>query len=374
MNPSSPLLALCMIVKNEAENLPRCLDSVKDIVDEIIIVDTGSIDSTVAIAQSYGAKVYPFQWVEDFSAARNFGIEKASAEWILVLDADEALDKETKKILREVLRHSQADAYHCILRNVLSLHPTLFYHDSPYEGWVRVFRNRPEYRFEGTYHEVVIPSLVRYQAIVERSSFVIWHYGPLSEKVQGGETSRRERAWYYLRKAAEEEPNNGNLLFYLGVEYYERGDFENAYQVLKRATFEVGTELANAYHTKLGLIYLGEIAYQREEYSLASGCAKGSLALKEYPELNSRAWLLLCKSFLSVIQQGVLQATDLPDQTQRHQRYAHYLQLLGEMEADLRYQLNWSSTPQEQTFFSHWLAQTQRLTFLTRQAIEENSG
>jgi glycosyltransferase involved in cell wall biosynthesis len=84
-------LSLAMIVKNEEEKLARCLDSIKDYVDEMVIVDTGSNDRTKEIAQSYGAKVYDFVWCNDFSKARNFSIEKTAGDYIFVLDADNVL-------------------------------------------------------------------------------------------------------------------------------------------------------------------------------------------------------------------------------------------------------------------------------------------
>ena len=86
-----PKLSLCMIVKNEEKFLAGCLESVKNIVDEIIIVDTGSTDKTIEIANSYNAKVYHFEWKNDFSLARNESIKHATGDWILILDADERL-------------------------------------------------------------------------------------------------------------------------------------------------------------------------------------------------------------------------------------------------------------------------------------------
>lgn len=84
-------LSLAMIVKNEEEKLARCLDSVKNYVDEIVIVDTGSTDRTKEIALSFGAKIYDFEWCKDFSKARNFSIEKTTGDYVLVLDADNVL-------------------------------------------------------------------------------------------------------------------------------------------------------------------------------------------------------------------------------------------------------------------------------------------
>lgn len=87
-------LSLCMIVKNEQETLAKCLNSVKGIVDEMIIVDTGSTDKTPKIAQQFGAKVHSFNWCDDFAKARNASLSYATGQWILVLDADEILDPE----------------------------------------------------------------------------------------------------------------------------------------------------------------------------------------------------------------------------------------------------------------------------------------
>jgi len=95
-----------MIVKNEERVLKRCLDSLADLMDEIIIVDTGSTDKTKEIAQKYTDKIYDFEWINDFSAARNFAFSKASCEYIYTADADEMLDKENKKrlaVLKEAM-------------------------------------------------------------------------------------------------------------------------------------------------------------------------------------------------------------------------------------------------------------------------------
>lgn len=99
-------ISLCMIVKNEEKVLARCLESIRDLMDEIIIVDTGSVDRTKEIAGRYTDQVYDFQWVNDFSAARNFAFSKASCEYIYSADADEVLNEENRKkfqFLKETL-------------------------------------------------------------------------------------------------------------------------------------------------------------------------------------------------------------------------------------------------------------------------------
>lgn len=90
-------VSLCMIVKNEELILARCLNSVKDLVDEIIIVDTGSVDGTIKIAEQFTEKVYEFEWIDDFSAARNFSFSKATKEYIFWLDADDVLFPEDQE-------------------------------------------------------------------------------------------------------------------------------------------------------------------------------------------------------------------------------------------------------------------------------------
>ena len=90
-------ISVCMIVKNEEENLGACLDCLKEIADEIIIVDTGSVDATKSIAAKYTHKIFDFTWVNDFAAARNFAFSKATMDYIYSADADERLDEENIK-------------------------------------------------------------------------------------------------------------------------------------------------------------------------------------------------------------------------------------------------------------------------------------
>jgi glycosyltransferase involved in cell wall biosynthesis len=96
-------LSLCMIVKDEEERIGNCLDSIKGIVDEMIIVDTGSSDETVTICKSFGAQVFHFPWNGSFADARNYGLDRATGDWILWLDADEKVDNSDAYKLRDIL-------------------------------------------------------------------------------------------------------------------------------------------------------------------------------------------------------------------------------------------------------------------------------
>lgn len=95
-------ISLCMIVRNEEKSLDRCLACVRGIADEIIIVDTGSTDRTKEIAASYGAKIYDFEWIDDFGAARNYSFSKATSEYILWLDADDTIEEKDRKLFKEL--------------------------------------------------------------------------------------------------------------------------------------------------------------------------------------------------------------------------------------------------------------------------------
>ena len=112
-------LSLCMIVKNEERNLVRCLSSVKSAVDEMIVVDTGSTDRTKELAAAFGAKVFDFDWDEDFSSARNFSLSKATGDWILVIDADETVSSRDHETIRDFIQKSPAGTggYYLTTRN-----------------------------------------------------------------------------------------------------------------------------------------------------------------------------------------------------------------------------------------------------------------
>lgn len=141
-------VSLCMIVRDEAELLATCLSSVQGLVDEIILVDTGSTDGTVAIAQGFGAKVYHHAWQEDFAQARNHSLRYAQGAWILVLDADETLTPSFREALGRVVKSPHL-AYEC---TCISLHET----GQSAGPILRLFRNIAGTHYELPYHERLI--------------------------------------------------------------------------------------------------------------------------------------------------------------------------------------------------------------------------
>lgn len=167
-----PRLTLSMIVKNEEKYLKECLDSIKDVVDEIVVVDTGSTDNTIKIAESYGAKIYYFEWINDFSAARNFALSKSNGNWVLYLDADERLDSNSKHELKRIISTSTKTGYFCTVKSVDREESR----DNSMQ-YVRLYANSPEIKFVGKVHEQIVPSLTENNYTLSKSSILIHHVG-----------------------------------------------------------------------------------------------------------------------------------------------------------------------------------------------------
>ncbi|MBT2287733.1 glycosyltransferase [Paenibacillus albidus] len=229
---ASPSISLCMIVKDEAEVLPECLSSVVRIVDEMIIVDTGSTDNTVAIAESFGARVIRMPWPDSFALARNRGLEEAAGDWILWLDADEQMDvrqgADLKRVLtRDIIREERIEGIQFQFRNYLD--------DGLVEkvAKVRLIRNRPEHRFEGSIHEYILPSVQRRDPDYRLGEvdIQVHHYGYLPQYVIRKDKVRRNIA--LLLKERTDDPGNAIPLFYLGMEYYRIHEPENALEYLR---------------------------------------------------------------------------------------------------------------------------------------------
>jgi tetratricopeptide (TPR) repeat protein len=138
-------LSFVAIVKNEAQNLARCLESVKPYVDELVIVDTGSTDETIAIAQQYGAKVSHFEWCDDFAVARNYALSLVSGAWVLTLDADEELQVTDSNWRHQLVKNNDVIAYALELKDIEA--------DTSQFRSIRVFQNLPNLTYIGRYHE-----------------------------------------------------------------------------------------------------------------------------------------------------------------------------------------------------------------------------
>jgi|GEM_PF-204877 len=208
-------ISLCMIVKNEQEHLARCLQTVKTIVDEMIVVDTGSLDRTKELATIFGAKVFDFVWVNDFSSARNYSLSKASGDWIFVLDGDETISPGDYPVIRELTSKMRKPplAYSFVTRNYVTGVDYVKWtpNDGSYgeekgSGWfpsekVRLFPRTPHTCFENPVHEFVEPTLIRHRISILKCPVPIHHFGKLDEE----KTLRKGEEYFALGKLKLEE-------------------------------------------------------------------------------------------------------------------------------------------------------------------------
>ncbi len=262
-------VSLCMIVKNEEKYLPKCLNSIKDIVDEIIIVDTGSSDKTVEIAKRFGAKVFHFQWNSNFSQARNESLKYATKDWILILDADDELYPKDQENFKDLLTR-QLD------ENAIYFFETLNYYGSTIDDNSitvnlnpRLFKNNEGTHYEGEIHNQLVHSGNKYNLIYK---FVqIHHYGYMDNSISS--KNKRNRNITILKKLIESNPNDAFSHFNLGTEYaalndektalkyyyksYENFDPHNGYSFLLILRIAVLNHKLKDYDTALKFINVG---------------------------------------------------------------------------------------------------------------------
>ncbi|MEE9605115.1 MAG: tetratricopeptide repeat protein, partial [Candidatus Scalindua sp.] len=219
----SPSISLCMIVKNEEANLTRCLNSVKDIVDEIIIVDTGSTDRTVEIAKSFGARVFNHPWEGNFSKARNYSLKHASCEWILILDADEELSKDDAPRLKETTKSNNCEAISFVVKNKFENST-----QESYANMIRLFKN-----FNGTHYEGIIHNIIRCHGKLLDSSLSIIHHGYNLSKDKMEEKFMRTTT--LLNEQIKTDEHNPVPRQYLGISYLGENMYDEAIIESKKA-------------------------------------------------------------------------------------------------------------------------------------------
>jgi tetratricopeptide (TPR) repeat protein len=234
------MISLCMIVRDEAATLARTLESAQGIVDEIVVVDTGSVDDTVAIAQSFGAKVHSFAWVNDFAAARNESLRHATGDWVLVLDADEVLLPETAQVLQQLDQGQplgDVAAEDVLAINLLRLE--LGAPQAPYTLITRCFRHLPDLAFNRPYHETVDDSVAALQAqearwqVITLGEVALHHtgYDPAVVVRRG----KLERARTMMEGYLADHPHDAYLLNKLAALYVESEAADAALPLLDRA-------------------------------------------------------------------------------------------------------------------------------------------
>jgi tetratricopeptide (TPR) repeat protein len=214
--PGRPRISLCMIVKNEEANLGSCLESVKDLFDETIIVDTGSTDQTKAIASRFQARVYDFAWVDHFAAARNESLRRATGDWIFWLDADDRLDEANHGKLHGLLQNLPETNIAFVMK-CLCL-PDGVTGATSVVDHVRLFRNHPQVRWQYRVHEQILLAIRSTGGEVRWADVVIQHTG-YQDPGQRGLKLERDLRLLHLENA--EHPDDPFTLFNLGWTFCE---------------------------------------------------------------------------------------------------------------------------------------------------------
>ena len=213
-----------MIIRDEAESLSRALESASAFADELIVVDTGSVDESISIAKSFGAKVSEIAWPGHFSEARNQSLDRAQGEWILVLDGDEYLSTELVAETRAVLQEAgEAVAYQL---QICHFHDETRREDEVTRQWqVRLFRNLPRYRYRGLVHNQLM-DLERDEVLEgEQLPVKVFHAGYLPSVWRKQNKAARISL---LERAVEENPSDPFVHFNLANHLKVLGDYKRA--------------------------------------------------------------------------------------------------------------------------------------------------
>ena len=240
------MISLCVIAKNEAHCIAKMLESARGLVSEVVVVDTGSTDGTQEIAAAFGARVEQFEWCDDFAAVRNFSLSLATQPWVLVLDADEELSRESRGIVSSLTtaapRAYSLERYHFSSRPDAVSTVAVTEEMSGYARGARAYYKTHDIRlfpraktlcFVGAVHESVEDSLYGLGIAWERCHAVIYHYGHLVSDAR-----KMEKSHQYLelaRRKVNDSPSDWRAWYHLGVELQKRANHTGARDAYERA-------------------------------------------------------------------------------------------------------------------------------------------
>lgn len=277
-------LGLCMIVKNEEQTLPQCLSSVRGVVDEMVVLDTGSSDRTPDVAKKFGAKVYTFEWCNDFAQARNEALKYVHSNWVLVLDADEMLVPDIVPSLKQAIQHGRFLLVNLLRQEVGAA-------QSPYSQVSRLFRRHPNLCFSRPYHALVDDSVARIMSKEPQ-----WQVGYLPnvaivhEGYQRSAIAQKDKfaqAQTAMEGFYTSHPNDPYVCSKLGALYVETGSWQRGIELLEQGLKRSGLNAQILYelHYHLG------IAYSRlQQLPKAIAHYRTAIGLSIYPLLKLGAY------------------------------------------------------------------------------------
>lgn len=251
----TPLVTATLIVRDEEAVLEACLGSIGQVADEVIVVDTGSVDKTCDVALRCGARLFHHRWNDDFAEARNVALDHATGDWILCIDADERVEDPDRARIAALLRGSEAAAFRVLLHPVVRASAYLEY---------RIWRNDPTIRFEGIIHETVVP---RIMALAERegrdiptADVVLRHLG-----YEGDQRAKHIRNLPMLRREMERNPTNLFVRHHLFRVLEGLDEQEEADAVLLDALAFVEDSVGRGLADERGVLVLRDVIRRRAE-------------------------------------------------------------------------------------------------------------
>lgn len=275
----SKKLSGCIIARDEEKSIEKSIKSILDICDEIIVLDTGSRDDTVSIAERLGAKVYHHKWNNDYQEARNVALDKCTMDWIFVIDGDEELEKGYGELLKKLIVSTEKEGIYLDVKNFVGANVV------NEELMLRVFRNNPNYRYVYKYNEEIYSSIksISGSTAFEITDYVINHYG-LDEKVVDVK-NKMQRNMEVLSSYKDEEKDSG---YYIGLGdlYSKKGEYREAANLLEKGIKIIEKKDSLRVHAVIGLC---NVNYKLGKYITALNCI--DKYLKEFPSLRGLYFL-----------------------------------------------------------------------------------
>ncbi len=277
-------ISLCMIVKNEEKSLPNCLNSVKNLTSDMVVVDTGSTDSTREIAQNFGARVVDYSWQDNFASARNYGLDFVQTDWVLVLDADEVLKLDAIASIQKAIVADDNLVVNLIRHEVGAI-------SSPYSLVSRLFRLHPRIKFSRPYHALIDDSVLSlcgdesHWKVVDLPEVAIAHYGYQPAIIESENKAKRARK--AMESYLKDNPRDSYVCSKLGALYLQLGERKKGLKLLKKGLKLHGSSEATVYELHY---HLGNISVKEKQWDLATKHYEKAIALPLLPKIKLGAY------------------------------------------------------------------------------------